>query len=747
MDDQEGADDNAIRVCIRVRPLNSTELERGDTSTCTVMPDGRTIRLMHYAESRRKWESQMLKFEKVFGPDASQIDVFHQSGVEAFCDAAAEGFAATVFCFGQTGSGKTFTMTGPIDEANPDVEVQVSTATQGIQFRAMHYFASLIEASRAESTAGEVTLTVKAAMYEIYNEQVNDLLNETTNLKVRWSQPQQGFFIESLMIVTCSNLGDLLAVLQQGLSQRKRAAHMMNQDSSRSHVVLSLGVERQRSDGAPPTLGKINFVDLAGSEKLRDSGSQGVNATETKNINTSLLALGKVITALAARSGEAFVPYRDSTLTRLLMDSLGGNAKTLMLACVTPSSKYAEESIKTIRYAVRASSIVNMAPTVRVDPRRLEVFELRTELDMLKKENAMLKERLAQFTSGGSGAPPPVNGRLPPLAPTPVDPWDPRGNTPPSAMRAGGYASQYVQQQHQPPPQHQQQQLWQQQLCSSSSSSSNSHKRPGPFRSTQGCTRLPGRRHGRATHHSLPDHGESLPKPSPCRPPPRHQSTDRRSSTLTSLSSNRATSSRRSKGPGRMVGCGRRWPSSAACSRTAGLSPSPTRQPDHRRSARMEAAAIIYRIGPVSRQRPWSPLPYSCTPRRRAQSRPRRRVDSWARSSRSAQRRRNRSALHSCSRGVSSIRWTRRPTQCKAVRRTCSAPAASIPMRPSRRWRRTTQRRWAAAVAGWCRGRRWMPRCATCGNSSPRCRQSSRCSAASSSRRHKRRARRPQAVQ
>jgi hypothetical protein len=353
------------------------------------MPDQRTVFIKSQMCGMRKIEMQRHSLDRVFGPDVDQLHFFHDSGVEYFCDSAVEGYASTVFCFGQTGSGKTYSMSGPLTDGS------VLAESAGIQFRAAHYIMNAaVRANESTGSPGFKSVVLRASYFEVYNEQVNDLLNDTQNLKVRWSQAAQSFFVEGLMIVQIDSIEDFLAVLEEGANNRKRASHNLNVDSTRSHVIFTIYIERRDAPSAPPKLGKINFVDLAGSEKLKDSESSGVHSEETKSINKSLFALGNVIQCLSKGGGGTFVPYRDSTLTKLLMDSLGGSCKTLMVACITPSSRFTEESIRTISYAMRTKNIVNSNPTVRIDPRQQELYELRMQVEMLRKENVQLKNQL-----------------------------------------------------------------------------------------------------------------------------------------------------------------------------------------------------------------------------------------------------------------------------------------------------------------------------------------------------------------
>lgn len=468
---------NNVRVCLRIRPLLRHELVLGETANATALPDGQTVRVMtNQATYNRQLEAQQYRLDMCCGPEMSQRDFFHHSGVESFCDSAIEGQAATVFCFGQTGSGKTYTMSGPhmadhlspaeqqqqleamaasyASSSVPPLEGDAASAAaladadaMGLQYRGVYYIANAVRAMNeqliselkgemggrrgggaaytAQQLEGFTPVTMRASYVEIYQEQVNDLLNGTENLKVRWAQGAQSFFIEHLMIVTCDDVSDLLAVLGEGGANRKRAAHKLNVDSSRSHVLFTIYFERRDNPSAPPKYGKINFVDLAGSERLKDSESTGVNADETRSINKSLFTLGKVISALSKQSAlkmkltnpssaasltdapeDVFVPYRDSALTKLLMDSLGGSCRTLMVSCITPAQRYTDESIRTIIYAMRTRNIVNSMPRVRMDPTQRQVYELKTEVEYLRKENAALKAQLRlqqQQHSEGAG--------------------------------------------------------------------------------------------------------------------------------------------------------------------------------------------------------------------------------------------------------------------------------------------------------------------------------------------------------
>jgi hypothetical protein len=209
---------------------------------------------------------------------------------------------------------------------------------------------------------------IKVSFVEIYNEQVNDLLNpKNVNLQIRWDQ-KQGFFVEGLLVIECKRPDDVVEVILQGTRNRKVGSHELNKDSSRSHCILTIYIisEFQSNDQVFKKYGKISFVDLAGSERLKESKSQGDMVKETGNINKSLFILGKVISTLTdKKSSKQHIPYRDSKLTMLLMDSIGGTSKTLMIACISPSDVYAEEIMSTLNYASRTMNIKNK-PIVQV---------------------------------------------------------------------------------------------------------------------------------------------------------------------------------------------------------------------------------------------------------------------------------------------------------------------------------------------------------------------------------------------
>lgn len=404
----------SVRVCVRSRPLNEKEISSGDTS-CVSVVNPQTLQL------NLKSGSKNFRFHQVMGENYTQGQMFSDSGVHILLDSVLDGYSGCVFAYGQTGSGKTYTMAGV--EENLGKQDYVSNETDGIIPRSISYMWQ-------NMTRRKEQYYVKAAFMEIYNEQLRDLLNPASGvLHLRWNI-KSGFYVENMLIVDCTNIDDLIMVLHEGIRNRKTSSHELNKDSSRSHSLLLIHTisEEKNEDGHSfKKYGKISFVDLAGSERLKESKSQGVMIKETGNINKSLFMLGKVISALGDKKKvKSHIPYRDSKLTKLLMDSLGGTSKALMIANISPASAYVEETMSTLNYATRAMNIKNK-PVIQVDNKEQIIFNLKREIQLLKLENDYLKEQLQRINGGL----PPImidvsrsrslsaksqNGKLPPIA-------------------------------------------------------------------------------------------------------------------------------------------------------------------------------------------------------------------------------------------------------------------------------------------------------------------------------------------
>ncbi|XP_046955574.1 kinesin-like protein KIF12 [Lynx rufus] len=404
-----------IQVVLRVRPMSAAELRRGEqsalhcsgTRTLQVSPPG-------------GGPDVAFRFGAVLDGARTQEDVFRACGVRRLGELALRGFSCTVFTFGQTGSGKTYTLTGPPPQGEG---VPVPPNLAGIMQRT---FAWLLD--RVRHLGAPVTL--RASYLEIYNEQVRDLLSlgAPRPLPVRWNKTQ-GFYVEQLRVVEFGSLGALMELMQmanhiplplrtsrpfqlvEGLSRRRSSAHSLNQASSRSHALLTLYISRQTmppvDPGEPPVGGKLCFVDLAGSEKVAATGSRGELMLEANSINRSLLALGHCISLLLdPQRKQSHIPFRDSKLTKLLADSLGGHGVTLMVACVSPSVQCLPETLSTLRYASRAQRVTTR-PQAPKSPMAKQPQRLEMEILQLQEENRCLRSQLGQVhpkASGLSGA-------------------------------------------------------------------------------------------------------------------------------------------------------------------------------------------------------------------------------------------------------------------------------------------------------------------------------------------------------
>ncbi|KAJ8686503.1 hypothetical protein QAD02_022297, partial [Eretmocerus hayati] len=311
---------------------------------------------------------KVYQFDAAFGPEISTEMVYEDVG-SYVVEAVLDGYNGTVFAYGQTGCGKSYTMRGFVERALEHLFDATSTASSDTRYLALLTY------------------------LEIYNEKLRDLLQSNDsgneNLLQLKEDPVKGTYVAGgLREVTVKDARECARLVEQGDRRRAAAATKMNAASSRSHAVLTLSLEAiAMGPGAPAggavRRGRLHLVDLAGSERQGRTGATGDRLKEAASINLSLSALGNVISALAAGNGR-HVPYRDSKLTRLLRDSLGGNARTLMIACVSPSDADADETLSTLRYAARARCIKNK-PIVNEDPKDALLRQYQLELQRLRK--------------------------------------------------------------------------------------------------------------------------------------------------------------------------------------------------------------------------------------------------------------------------------------------------------------------------------------------------------------------------
>ncbi|XP_036700476.1 kinesin-like protein KIF7 isoform X2 [Balaenoptera musculus] len=344
-----GAEEAPVRVALRVRPLLPKELLHGHQSCLRVEPGHGRVTL---------GRDRHFGFHVVLDEDAGQEAVY-QACVQPLLEAFFEGFNATVFAYGQTGSGKTYTM-GEASVAS------LHEDEQGIIPRAMAEAFKLIDENDL------LDCLVHVSYLEVYKEEFRDLLEVgTASRDIQLREDDRGNVVLcGVKEVDVEGLDEVLSLLEMGNAARHTGATHLNRLSSRSHTVFTVTLEqRGRAPSRLPRpaagqllISKFHFVDLAGSERVLKTGSTGERLKESIQINSSLLALGNVISALGdpQRRGS-HIPYRDSKITRILKDSLGGNAKTVMIACVSPSSSDFDETLNTLNYASRAQNICNRA--------------------------------------------------------------------------------------------------------------------------------------------------------------------------------------------------------------------------------------------------------------------------------------------------------------------------------------------------------------------------------------------------
>ncbi|XP_023286500.1 kinesin-like protein KIF3B [Seriola lalandi dorsalis] len=371
----------AVRVVVRCRPFNRKE----ETAQCENILDiddklGRiTIR---NPKAPPDEPMKVFTFDSVYGWESKQSDIYDDA-VRPLVESVLHGFNGTIFAYGQTGTGKTFTMQGVSND--PDKRGVIPNSFQ-------HIFTQI---SRTQNQK----YLVRSSYLEIYQEEVRDLLCKDNNKKLELKEnPDFGVYVKDLSSVVTKNATEIEHVMNIGNQSRSVGFTNMNEHSSRSHAIFVVTVECSEvgPDGEDHIrVGKLNMVDLAGSERQSKTGAKGKRMKEATKINLSLSALGNVISALADGK-STHIPYRDSKLTRLLQDSLGGNAKTVMIATVGPSQKNFSESLATLRYASRAKNIKNK-PRINEDPKDALLREFQQEIARLKaqlEEQGMLaKER------------------------------------------------------------------------------------------------------------------------------------------------------------------------------------------------------------------------------------------------------------------------------------------------------------------------------------------------------------------
>uniref|UniRef100_A0A668AXC4 Kinesin family member 15 n=1 Tax=Myripristis murdjan TaxID=586833 RepID=A0A668AXC4_9TELE len=385
-------DSDSIKVFVRVRPLTQgTGLTTdGDQALCLTVTSPNTIRL------HSKPEPRTFTYDHVADMDTSQDSVF-SSVAKNIVESCMNGYNGTIFAYGQTGSGKTFTMLGPSDFDNFTDELR------GVIPRSFEYLFFLIN-REVERSGNTKSFLCKCAFIEIYNEQIYDLLDSASpNLFLR-ENIKKGVFVEGAVEKIVTSAAEAYQVLSMGWRNRRVASTSMNRESSRSHAVFTMTLESKESvnEVVNIRMSQLNLVDLAGSERQRDTHTEGSRLKEASSINRSLMCLGQVIMALVDVSNgkNRHICYRDSKLTFLLRDSLGGNAKTYIIANVHPGSKCFGETLSTLQFAQRAKLIKNKA-MINEDTQG-NVRQLQAEVKKLKEQLAQALSSQGQMMDSAS---------------------------------------------------------------------------------------------------------------------------------------------------------------------------------------------------------------------------------------------------------------------------------------------------------------------------------------------------------
>ena len=356
----------SVKVMVRVRPMNQREKDKKCKNIVDVDTGAMQITLTNPDDAETQ---KVFSFDAVFPQNCHQQTVYEQAAF-SLVESVIEGYNGTIFAYGQTGCGKTHTMTGVPDHDE----------LKGIIPRAFAHIFGNIGSNNSKN------YLIRCSYIEIYNEEIHDLVGADVKAKLELKEsPEKGLFIKNLSMHSVKSIPEIERLMNLGAKNRSVGETAMNKDSSRSHSIFTIYIEASEIDGKGNqriTAGKLNLVDLAGSERQSKTQATGDRLKEANKINLSLSALGNVISALVDGK-SSHVPYRDSKLTRLLQDSLGGNTKTVMVANVSPASDNYDETLGTLRYASRAKNIKNQ-PKVNEDPKDAMLREYAEEIKRLQ---------------------------------------------------------------------------------------------------------------------------------------------------------------------------------------------------------------------------------------------------------------------------------------------------------------------------------------------------------------------------
>ncbi|XP_047479172.1 kinesin-like protein Klp61F [Penaeus chinensis] len=380
---RKGSSGQNIKVFVRCRPMNSMEKNSKSFSAVECQQNREII----VRERPLDKFTKTFTFDRVFGPESKQIDVY-KAVAKNSVEEVLSGFNCTIFAYGQTGTGKTFTMEG---EHTSELMSWDEDPLLGIIPRCVNHLFDELRIQKVE-------FTMRVSFLELYNEELFDLLSahdDMSKLRLYEDSARKGScIIQGLEEVLVRSKSDVYSVLEKGSAKRQTAATLMNAHSSRSHTVFTVTIHIKENTVDGDELlktGKLHLVDLAGSENIGRSGAVDKRAREAGNINMSLLTLGRVITSLVEKAPH--VPYRESKLTRLLQDALGGRTKTSIIATISPASINLEETLSTLDYAHRAKNIQNK-PEVNQKLNKKELIgEYSEEIERLRRDLMAMREK------------------------------------------------------------------------------------------------------------------------------------------------------------------------------------------------------------------------------------------------------------------------------------------------------------------------------------------------------------------
>ncbi|KAL5740666.1 hypothetical protein ACOSP7_029548 [Xanthoceras sorbifolium] len=381
-----------VQVLLRCRPLSDDEQRLNVQRVVSCNEHKREVTVLQNVANKQV--DRVFTFDKVFGPKAQQRSIYDQAIVPIVTEVL-DGFNCTVFAYGQTGTGKTYTMEGGMRNKGGDLPAEA-----GVIPRAVRQIFDTLEGQNAD-------YSMKVSFLEIYNEEITDLLAQEDSSRSTEDKQKKPIslmedgkgcvVVRGLEEETVYSANEIYTILERGAAKRRTADTLLNKHSSRSHSVFSITIyvkEAAVGDEDLIKCGKLNLVDLAGSENISRSGAREGRAREAGEINKSLLTLGRVINALVEHS--AHIPYRDSKLTRLLRDSLGGKTKTCIIATISPSAQSVEETLSTLDYAYRAKNIKNkpeanqkMSKTVLLKDLYLEIEKMKEDVRAARDKNGV----------------------------------------------------------------------------------------------------------------------------------------------------------------------------------------------------------------------------------------------------------------------------------------------------------------------------------------------------------------------